>query len=226
MRVIIVGGGEIGTSLAKAMMAHKHKVAIIERSSERCNKIVKHLNTVTIHGDGTNLQTLSDAEVDKADVLIALTNRDQDNLISCQLASQKFKVPRTLARIRYARNKEVFEKLGGVTTVLSTTDIVSSLIEEEVSLKDVTTLLSFREGRSAIVELEIDENSPVRDKKIIDIDLPEDCIIISVFREKERIFPHGDTVLKVKDRILAITTDEKKTVLRNLLVGIAPSIPR
>jgi trk system potassium uptake protein TrkA len=136
MKIVIIGAGEVGHSLAEALLKNKHQVTIIEREPARCNGIVKQLNTVVIHGDGTNISTLADAEVDKADILIALTGHDQDNLIACQLASKKFNVPRTIARVTRKQNKELFEKLGGVSMTVSATGIISTIVEEEVSMKD------------------------------------------------------------------------------------------
>ncbi len=219
MQIVVIGAGEVGYSLVEALLKNKHQVTIIEREPARCNGVVKLLNTVAIHGDGTNVSTLADAEVDKADILIALTGRDQDNLIACQLASKKFKVPRTIARVSRRQNKELFKKLGGVEATVSTTEIISTIVEEEVSLKNVVTLLSFEKGTSSIVEMQIGEDSPAKDRRVVDLDLPEDCVLISVFRGDEVIFPHGLTSLKVGDRILAMTTRENIVLLRDLLVG-------
>ncbi len=219
MQIVIIGAGEVGHSLAEALLKNKHQVTIIEKTQARCNGLVKLLNTVVIRGDGTNISTLVDAEVDKADILIALTRHDQDNLIACQLASKKFNVPRTIARVTRRKNKELFEKLGGVSQTVSTTDIISTIVEEEVSTKDIVTRLSFNEGSAAIVEMQIEENSPAKGKHIADLDLPEDSVLISIFRGKEVIFPRGATSLKAGDRVLAMATKENKALLRNLLVG-------
>ena len=219
MQIVIIGAGEVGQSLAEALLKNKHQVTVIERTPARCDGLVKLLNTVVIRGDGTNISTLADAEVDKADILVALTRRDQDNLIACQLASKKFNVPRTIARVTRRQNKELFEKLGGVSITVSTTDIISTIVEEEVSTKDIVTRLSFNEGQAAIVEMQIEENSPANGEQIVDLNLPEDCVLISIFRGKEVIFPHGVTSLKAGDKVLAMATKENRTLLKNLLVG-------
>lgn len=217
MRIVIVGGGDIGYSLTRALLSNKHEVTIIEEKSSRCNGLVKDLKAVVINGDGTNLQTLGDAEVKNADVLIALTGRDEDNLIACQLAHQHFKVPRTIARVSSPQNKELFEKLGGVNTAVCTTEIITSLVEEEVSLKDIITLLTLKEGKVAIVEKEVGETSPARDKKIMELTLPEECVIVSVIRGSQIIFPRGQTTLKVNDKVLALTTAERKSTLQGII---------
>ncbi len=219
MQIVIIGAGEVGHSLAEALLKDKHQVTIIERAQARCDGLVKLLNTIVIRGDGTNISTLADAEVDKAEILIALTRRDQDNLIACQLASRKFNVPRTIARVTRRQNKELFAKLGGVSQTVCTTDIISAIVEDEVSTKDVVTRLSFNEGKAAILEMQIKENSPAKDKCVTDLNLPEDSVLISIFRGKEVIFPRGETSLKVGDKVIAMATRENKILLRNLLVG-------
>ena len=217
MQIVIVGGGDIGYSLARALLSNKHNVTIIEEKSARCNGLVKDLKAGIINGDGTNLQALADAEVQDADVLVALTGRDENNLIACQLAHQHFKVPRTIARVSNPQNKELFKKLGGVNTAVCTTEIISSLVQEEVSLKDIITLLTLKEGKVAIVEIEIGESSPAKDKKIMELVLPEECVIISVIRGSQVIFPHGQTTLKVKDKVLALTTAQRKATLQEII---------
>ena len=217
MQVVIVGGGNVGYSLTRALLSNKHQVTIIEEKSARCSGLVKDLKAVVINGDGTNLKTLADAEVQNADVLIALTGRDEDNLIACQLAQHHFKVLRTIARVSNPQNKELFKKLGGVNTAVCTTEIIASLVEEEVSLKDIITLLTLKEGKVAIVEKEIGESSPAKDKKIMELALPEECVIISVIRGSQIIFPHGQTTLKVKDKVLALTTAQRKATLQQII---------
>lgn len=217
MKVVIIGGGKIGDSLSRALLSNKHQVTIIEEESERCNCLVKRLNTVIINGDGTSLQALTDADTQNADVLVALTGRDQDNLVSCQLAYHHFKVPRTIARVSNLQNRELFQKLGGVHTTVCTTEIISSLVEEKVSLKDMITLLTFEEGKVVIVETEVGEDSPARGKKIMELTLPRECVIISVIRESHIIFPHGQTILKMKDKVLALTTAQKRSILQGII---------
>ena len=217
MKVVVIGGGRIGYSLSQSLLSNKHQVTIVEEESERCGCLVKSLNTVVINGDGTSLQTLADAETQNADVLVALTGRDQDNLVACQLAHYHFEVPRTIARVSNPRNRELFQELGGVSTTVCPTEIISSLVEEKVSLKDMITLLTFEEGKVVIVETEVGEDSPARGKKIVELKLPRECVIISIIRESHIIFPHGQTILKMKDKVLALTTAQKKSVLQGII---------
>ncbi len=217
MKVVIVGAGRVGYYLAQALLSHKHQVTVVERDSASCDGIVRGLKIVAINGDGTDIQTLTDADAASADVLVALTGSDQDNLVACQLASKRFEVGRTIARVSNPKNRELFEKLGGVTTTLSSTDIICRLIEEQVSLEDVITLMSLKEGEASIVQVEIAGDSPARNKRVMDLSLPDDCVIISVFRGDRLIFPRGLTKLRANDRILAVTTNEQKVALQDAL---------
>jgi len=216
MYCVIVGGGNIAQSLASALRMNKHRVCIIERDPEVASSIVRDLNTVVINGDGTDIQSLIDAEADSADVLVALTQRDQDNLVACQLASQRFGVPRTIARVSNPKNMELFERLGGVSVALSTASLVSRLIEEKLSLEDVITLLTFEEHDVAIVQTEIGEESAARGKLIMDLTLPEECVIVAVVRGQDVIFPRGNTAVRVGDRVLALTTNENRAALQEV----------
>ncbi len=217
MKVVIIGGGRIGYSLSQALLSNKHQVTIVEEESGRCGCLIKDLSAVVINGDGTNLQTLADAEMQNADVLVALTGRDQDNLVACQLAYHHFRVPRTIARVSNPQNRELFQRLGGVSSTVCPTEIISSLVEEKVSLKDMITLLTFEEGEVVIVETEVGADSPARGQKIGELGLPQECVIISVIRESHIIFPRGQTTLKMKDKVLALTTAQKRSLLQGII---------
>ena len=216
MNIIIVGGGNIGYSLARALLANKHQVTIIERRPERCDELIKELPAAVISDDGVSLHAFEDADAADADVVVALTGQDEDNLIACQLASHHFHVPHTIARVTNSQNKELFEKLGGVSTAVCTTSIISSIIEEEVPANDITTLLTLKEG-SSIIEKEIKENSPGKDKMVANILLPRKCAIISIIRKNRAIYPHSETVLEVNDRVLMLVATGKRELLKKAI---------
>ncbi|RII00248.1 TrkA family potassium uptake protein [candidate division NPL-UPA2 bacterium Unc8] len=216
MNIIIVGGGGIGYSLARALLANKHQVTIIEHQPERCKELVKELSATVIGDDGTGFHAFEDADAEDADVVIALTGQDEDNLIACQLANHHFQVPHTIARVRNPQNKELFKKLGGVTTVVCTTSIISSTIEEEVPTNDTITLLTLKEGAS-IIEKEIKENSPGRNRRVADILLPKKCAIVSIIRKDQAIYPHSETILEINDRVLLLVAPGKRELLKKVI---------
>ncbi len=217
MNVVIVGAGDIGVDLASTLLKHKHRITIIEQKKEAADRIIKDLNILVIQGDGTDFSILRDAEVDQADVFIAVTPKDQDNLIACQLASKKFDVKRTIARVRKPYNKAVFARLGGITNTVSSTDMISQLVEEEVSDEQVIVLQVFKEGRAETVKVIVEENSAFSGKKIKELELPEDCVICSVFREENVLFPSPDLVIEPGDEVIAFTSSEGMVRLGEVL---------
>lgn len=218
MNIVIVGGGKIGYYLVKTLLPYKHRITVIEPKKELCEKIANELNISVINGDGTNIDYLSEAEVGKADILIAVTGRDEDNLIACQLAKRNFGVKRTIARVNNPKNITVFERLG-VDLPISSTSIIADLIEQEVDYSGMKTLMRLKSGKIVLSEIVVTGNSPVCNKSLRDIDLPRDCIFISVIRDEEVIIPNGFTVLQCGDYIIAVSSKENQQELRNYFLG-------
>lgn len=220
MKIVVIGGGKVGYYLVKTVM-EKHDVVLIESDINTCENISNELGIPVIHGDGSELSVLMDAGVSEADVLVALTGRDQDNLVACQVLNNNFSNIRTIARVNNPKNKKVFEDLNIADVVISSTSTISNLIENEVTTEDLVTLLTFRQGNMAIVELEIPSSSTVVDKKVLEIapDLPDNTVLVSIIREGEVIFPKGETFIKSGDSILAVTTIGQEKLLANVLKG-------
>lgn len=205
MFIVIGGGGKIGYYLAKTLMSFKHDITVIEKQKELCKRIANDLEITVINGDSTDLDKLSEAGAKKADVFIAVTGRDEDNLISCQLAKRNFGIRRTIARVNNPKNISVFKKLG-VDTAVSSTSIIADLIEQEVDYVGMKTLLTLRDGQITLTEILISEKSVVNGKTLKEIDIPKDCIVISVIRGEEVIIPNAFTVIKEGDYVLTVTS--------------------
>lgn len=218
MYIVIVGGGKVGYYLTKTLLPNKHKVTIIEPKQEICEKIANELNISVINGDGSDIESLSDAGTDKADIFIALTGRDEDNLIACQLAKSNFGVKRTISRVNNPKNISVFEKLG-VDMPVSSTSIIADLIEQEVDYMGMKTLMKLKSGKIVLSEISITSRSPVCNKSLKEINIPRDCILISVIRDEEVIIPNGFTVLKAGDFIIAVSSQEDQQELKNYFIG-------
>lgn len=218
MYIIIVGGGKIGYQLTKKLFPEKNTVVIIEKDRERCLTIAKNLGILIINGDGCDSRYLNEAGVEKAEVVAATTGIDEDNLIICQLAKEVFKVPRTIARVNDPENEKLFYKLG-VDVPVNSTNLIAKIIEEELTFEDIFSLMNFRRGKLTIVRLNLLITSPVINKKISEIGLPPDCVIVSVIREGKLIIPKGNTVLKEKDDLIVITSLEKEQDLLSFLIG-------
>ncbi|NLI58832.1 MAG: TrkA family potassium uptake protein [Clostridium sp.] len=218
MYIVIVGGGKLGYYLVKTLLPYKHKIVIIEPLEDICNKIANELNIPVINGDGTDLDVLSEIELQKCDIFIAVTGKDQDNLIACQLAKRNFGVERTIARVNNPKNIEIFQKLG-VDIAVSSTSIIADLIEQEVDYSGIKTLLRLKSGKLVLNEIVITKKSPVCDKTLKDINIPKDCIIISVIRNEEVIIPNGFTMLKEGDYIIAVSSSKDQLELKDYFVG-------
>lgn len=214
MNIIIVGGGKVGYYLTKTLLPYKHKVTVIEPQKELCEKIADQLNIAVVNGDGTNIDDLSSCGADKADIFIAVTGRDEDNLIACQLAKRNFGVKRTIARVNNPKNITVFERLG-VDMAVSSTSIIADLIEQEVDYNGMKTLMKLKNGKIALSEILITAGSPVCNKSLKDIDIPRDCILVSVIRDEEVVIPNGFTVLHEGDYVIAVSSQEDQLKLRN-----------
>ncbi|MDD5618097.1 MAG: NAD-binding protein [Candidatus Omnitrophica bacterium] len=219
MYIIIVGGGKVGHFLAKRLSQDKHTIVLIEKDKESCNRIAEELdNVVVICGDGCEPMVLEEAKVDRADVIAAVTGGDEDNLVVCQIAKEKFKVRRTVARVNDPKNEHTFSELG-VDVPIDATSIIAKIIEEETSFNDFVNLMSFKRGKLAIVRVDLPNESPIINKTLQEIVLPENSVVVSIIRGEDVIVPKGNTVLKAQDDVVALTTIENEQQLLNCLLG-------
>ncbi len=218
MYIVIVGAGKVGYFLAKRLLAGKHTIGIIDKDRTICEEIAKQLEVLVINGDGCDPRILEEAGVTRADVIASVTGDDEDNLIICQLAKEKFNIRRTVARVNNPDNEHIFFELG-VDVPIDSTKIIAKIVEEEVSFSDFVNLMSFKRGKLSIVRVDLPEDSPIINKQIREIKLPKDSVLVSIVRGEEVIVPKGDTVLKPGDDIVALTLIGNEPQLLNLLVG-------
>lgn len=218
MYILIVGAGKIGYFLAKRLIANKHTVSIVEKDMGVCEAIAKELEALVINGDGCDPRILEEAGIERADVVAAVTGDDEDNLIICQLAKERFNIGRTVGRVNNPDNEHTFSELG-IDVPVDSTKIIAKVIEEEASFSDFVNLMSFKRGKLAIVRVDLPQDSPAINKEVKDIQLPPDSVLVSVVRGEEVIVPKGDTVLKAGDDVIALTLIGNEPQLLNLLVG-------
>ena len=218
MYILIVGAGKVGYFLAKRLCLGKHTVSIVEDDKLVCEQIAKELDALVIQGDGCDPRILQEAGIERADVVAAVTGDDEDNLIICQLAKERFSIRRSVGRVNNPDNEHTFAELG-VDVPVDATKIIAKIIEEEVSFSDFVNLMSFKRGKLAIVRVDLPNDSPVIEKEIKDIELPSDSVLVSIVRQDEVIVPKGNTVLKPGDDIIALTVIGNEPQLLNLLVG-------
>ncbi len=210
MFIIIVGGGKVGYYLAKTLAPEKHRLVLMESDAAHCAKIAGELSDLNIGlvlGDGTDVHSMEDAGIVKADMLIAVTGHDQNNLVACQLAKQYFGVPRTIARVNNPKNIQVFKRLG-VDSVVSSTAHIASIIGHEVDWAGINQMLSQKVGDVRIKDLPVSESSPAAGHIVSNLKLPKGTILISVIREKEAFIPDGQTRIFAGDSVIALSREE------------------
>lgn len=217
MYLIVVGGGKVGYYLTKTLLAEEHEVLLIEREPDKVENFSERLGNVVRQGDGAEAAVLADAGAARADVVIAVTGEDEDNLVICQMAKQKFNVGRTIARVNNPKNEHLFRLLG-IDVTVSQTNFILNLIGQAIPERSFIHLMNLRYAGLAIVEASITERSPVANQAIQDIDLPVSCAIAAIARGKNVVVPEPDTVIEVGDEIIAVTHLSQEEELRNLLV--------
>lgn len=218
MYILIIGAGKVGYFLAKRLCQGKHVVSIVDKDRLVCEEAAKELGTLVVNGDGCDPKILEEAGIQRADVLAAVTGDDEDNLIICQLAKEKFNLQRTVGRVNNPDNEHTFNELG-IDVPVDSTKIIAKIIEEEVSFSDFVNLMSFKRGKLAIVRVDLPEDSPVINKEVKDITMPLDAVLVSIVRGEEVILPKGNTVLKPGDDVIALTLIGNEPQLLNLLAG-------
>ncbi len=219
MYIVIVGGGRLGYYLAKALIDEGHEVLIIEKNAAISQAIAGEMGSVCLHGDGCETATLAQAGTNRADMLIAVTGDDEDNLVACQVAKYQFNVGRTISRVRNPQNETTFKKLG-IDVTVSSTSIILEHIEHEVPSHPLMHLLTIQDKGLEVVEITIPPDSSTVGKQVKELSLPPDSILsLIIRRERKPIVPTTTTTLKAGDQIIAVTRPESEEALRTALTG-------
>ena len=206
MFVVIAGGGRTGAQLANLLISQDHEVRVIDDRKNVLEQIHHDLPTEAIfEGDPLEMQVLEQAGIQRADVLAACTTRDDVNLTICYLARTNYNVPRTIARVNNPRDAWLFDKKFNVDVAVNQAEILASLIQEEMSLGDMITLLKLRRGNYSLVEEKIPEGARAIGMAIKDLGLPEHVVIAAIIRKGEVIVPRGITTFEAGDEVLAVT---------------------
>lgn len=219
MYFVIVGGGRVGYYLAKELLDQDHEVVIIEKNAAIVAGIIEDLGSIAYRGDGCETYVLGEVGTNRADMMIAVTGDDEDNLVTCQVAKHLFQVPRTIARIRDPRNEKIFKKLG-IDVTINNTNIILENIEEQVPTHKLTHLLELREQGLEIVEVKIPANSSSVGLPVKKLQLPPGTVLSLVIRKSRKpIVPSGSTVIQAEDQVVAVTSRESEEALRAVLRG-------
>ncbi|MDH5696122.1 MAG: TrkA family potassium uptake protein [Dehalococcoidia bacterium] len=219
MYIIIIGGGKVGYYLARALLDEGHEVLVVEKDPERNEFISGELGSVSLRGDGCEVATLTEVGTGRADMFIAVTGDDEDNLVACQVAKHKFNVPRTIARISNPKNEAIFKKLG-IDVTISSTNIILEYIEQEVPTHPLTHLLDIRDKGLEIVEVKIPPKSTTVGKRVKELSLPPGSVLSLIIRKQQKPHvPTANTILQAEDQIIAVTSPESEEALRTTLRG-------
>lgn len=218
MKAIIVGGGKVGYYLFKTLRENNYDVVLVERGKKQCDKISEELDGEIICGDGTDSEVLKDADIERAEVVAAVTGKDEENLVICQMAKMNFGVNKTIARINNPKNRPIFKALGVDRTVCST-EVISNLIEGAIGSEEIRAVQTLDRGEILLLEVEIAPKSPWSNKMIKDIEMPEECVIASIIRNDKVVYPRGYINILQGDKVLLVTSSEKKKLLEKSVIG-------
>jgi len=201
--VVIAGAGKVGWNLARELISKGHEVTVIESERSRYLTVEQELEHAIQYGDATELWVLERAGINRADLTIAVTGDDEDNLLICQIAKEKYLCSRIIARVNNPRNRQYFELLG-IQPAVSATDLILRLIEHEVPSYGLVHLLDLRDEQLEIIEVEVGQGAPAAGHKVSDVELPDGSLIISVLRNGRGFVPNSETVIDAGDEVLLV----------------------
>ena len=219
MRVVIAGGGNVGTHIAADLSRADHEVVILERDERMVERTASRHPVTWVVGDACEVRTLQQVGLETCDVLVAATGDDEDNLVVSLLARQEFAVPKVVARVNHPGNEWLFNQSWGVDVSVSAPHLLTSLVTEAVSVGSLVRLLELEGGGVRIIEVTLADTSPAADRTLMELDLPRDATVVAVVRHGHVVVPGGDTVLLRGDEVLVLVTTESEPLVQRLLVG-------
>jgi trk/ktr system potassium uptake protein len=218
MKILVIGAGKVGWNLIRELLGKGHDVKLIEQDRERYLVVEQELEHRVLYGDASELWVLERAGIEQAEMVIAVTGDDEDNILICQVAREKYGVERIIARCNNPRNRQHFDLLD-IRPYVSATDLILRLIEHEVPRYGLLHLLDLHEERLEIIEMALGANSPVVGSCVRDLEMPRGSLLISVLRGGRGFVPTADTELLAGDEVLAVLDPELEADLTTYLGG-------
>ncbi|MTK14023.1 MAG: TrkA family potassium uptake protein [Clostridiaceae bacterium] len=218
MKAMVIGGGKVGYYLLKTLQEKGYKTVVIERDRKLCSKIAEEPNVEVVCGDGTDIDVLKDSGIEDSQVVAAVTGKDEENFVICQIVKINFKSSEVIARINNPKNRAVFKAIGVRKTVCST-EVIANLIESELDDNRIKVIQTLERGRMILLETVVDKSTTWCNKDISSLRLPEGCIIVSILRNDAAIAPKGDIVIKDEDKVFIVTSMDKRNALEKNLIG-------
>jgi len=219
MRVAIAGAGNVGTFIANELVDNGHTVLLIEQTPAVAAKVPKHANLEVHVGDACEVSSLKEAGLETCDVVVAATGDDEDNLVVSLLAKQEFAVPRVIARVNHPKNHWLFNETWGVDLSVSTPHLITSLVDEAVSVGRLVRLFQLEGGAVRLVEVTLADDTPVSGLAVKDVEIPRDATFVAIVRDEHVVMVRGDTTFQPGDEVLALVTPESEDAVRSLLTG-------
>jgi trk system potassium uptake protein TrkA len=220
MRIVLSGAGAVGKHLAADLTNRGHEVTLIEQDPGTLEEAKEWAPTAAfLLGDACEPWVLEKADLRSADVVVAVTGDDEDNLVTSLLAKQEYGVPRVLARVNHPDNEWLFTEQWGVDAAVSPPHILTAMVEEEVTVGDLVRLLPLDRGRISIVEVTIPDDSPTAGRPLYELRLPPDSAIVAILREEHVVIPQPETVISGGDEILALSVPEAEDALRTAIIN-------
>lgn len=216
MYIIVGGGGDVGYYLTKSLLNQGHEVLLLEKGATRAQALSEELGQAVLRGDACEARTMEEVGASRADVVIAVTGEDDDNLVICQMAKKRFNVARTIARLNNPKNELIFQKLG-IDITVSPTKSILSLIEAELPGSTFVTLMTLRRAGLGIIEVRVPTDSPIVGKTLSAINLPRSGNIALIIRNDEHIVPNAETKIMANDEVYALVNREGEQALRDAL---------
>lgn len=215
MFVIIVGGGKVGKYLVKDFRKKGYRVSLIDQDLVKVEKLKEKYGIDVYWGDGCEQEVLEKAGIEECDAVLAVTEDDQDNLVICQLAERKYNIGRTYTRVNTPGNEQLFNWLG-VNVAVSSASILSAMVDQEGSINDLSSILNKDQDRLKLLRMSVNEDSRVVNKRLNEISLPVEAVLVAILRGNESLVPRGNTKILARDVILALTKPELKEELINI----------
>jgi trk system potassium uptake protein len=215
MYVIVVGAGKIGYYLSKRLAVEGHEVVLMEKDRRRAALLAEELGEMVMQGDGCEVALMKEAGFGRADVIVAVTGDDEDNLVICQMAKRQFSVPKTLARVNDPENEQLFQQLG-IDTTVSSTSLIFNLIDQQIEPGEIIPLGALKKGNIEVVAISVSDKSPVLGKLVKDLKLPKDALVISIVRDQNAVLPQGDTMFEAGDSVVALVSAKSEPELHSI----------
>jgi trk system potassium uptake protein TrkA len=210
---LIAGAGAVGTYVASSLLAEGHQIALIDKEQAVLSQLPAELRSSAIEGDASEPSVLARAGVRRADLVLAATGADEDNLVVCFLAKHEYGVSRTVARVNHPGNTWMYGKDTGVDVVISQAHIMSHLIQAEIEVGQLIPVLALQEGEVALVEETIAAGSAIVGRTIGALALPTGAVAVALVRGKRVLVPSSDVAVQAGDRLVALArADQQQAV--------------